>query len=302
MRTSKLLAAVAVIELAAAGFATYKEIRSDIDNSDAIAYYELDRSDTLFLYIQIIAGGDHQPLIEDFKTLARNYGSQGVSAIPRVRYGNVDGSVASEPADAALILDDVATWATAFSEVSGIIDIPVIQVGFLGLWGEWHSGHFCPEKGIYDTLENREVKKAIVDKLREVGPKVAMRYPQDHKALYDGDRGVTIHNDCIFNAGPKGTDGGTFPVEDRETWVSYTKEVASNNTYGGEPCDQASDSTFDWTNFAEVCGSNGLEAYIREFEFSYLNPGNPPAFQQLFNDPSWADCVDAIGAALDSYL
>jgi hypothetical protein len=138
MRTSKLLAAVAVIKLAAAGFATYKEIRSDIDNSDAITYYELDRSDTLFLYIQIIAGGDHQPLIEDFKTLARNYGSQGVSAIPRVRYGNVDGSVASEPEDAALILDDVATWATAFSEVSGIIDIPVIQAGFLGLWGEWH--------------------------------------------------------------------------------------------------------------------------------------------------------------------
>lgn len=138
MRTSKLFAAVAVIELAAAGFATYTEIRSGADNSDAITYYELDRSDTLFLYIQIIAGGNHQPLIEDFKTLARNYGGQGVSAIPRVRYGSADGSVASEPEDAALILDDVATWATAFSEVAGIIEMPVIQAGFLGMWGEWH--------------------------------------------------------------------------------------------------------------------------------------------------------------------
>jgi hypothetical protein len=116
-----------------------------------------------------------------------------------------------------------------------------------------------------------EVKKAVVDTLRGTGLKLALRYPQDHQALYEGDRSVTIHNDCIFNGGPSGFDGGTFPANDRQRWVDYTKEVASGNSYGGEGCNQAGDSTYDWTNYDDVCGSNGLEAYIHEFQISYFN-------------------------------
>jgi hypothetical protein len=63
----------------------------------------------------------------------------GVSVIPRVRYGNSDGSVTVEPADQTIILDDASTWASVFSNISSTIQIPVIQAGFLGTWGEWHA-------------------------------------------------------------------------------------------------------------------------------------------------------------------
>ncbi|RYP78988.1 hypothetical protein DL770_006783 [Monosporascus sp. CRB-9-2] len=303
MRIYELLLATLAVKFATAiGFATYKEIREGSDNSEAIAYSPLDRSHTLFLYIQIIAGWDHMQIINDFKTLAQNYGSSGMSVIPRVRYGNPDGSVTTEPSDQALILDDVETWAGVFSEVSGTIQIPVIQAGFLGLWGEWHSGPFCQAQGTDDSSANLDVKRQVVEALRQgSGHKVALRYPRDHQALSPGDRGVTLHNDCIFNGGPDGYDGGTFPAGDRQTWVDYTKQVASGNTYGGEGCNQAGDSTYDWSDWADLCGSNGLVSYINEFQIAYMNPGNPAPFQELFNDESWRDCVDAIQAALQQY-
>jgi hypothetical protein len=143
MRLSQLIVASTAAKLASAGFATYKEIRSGFDNSDEIQYRSLDRSDTLFLYIQITAGQNDSDVIEDFRTLARNYGDEGVKAVPRVRYGTPDGEVTSEPEDLDLILDDVDRWAGVFGEVAGnLIDIPVIQAGFLGQWGEWHVSYF----------------------------------------------------------------------------------------------------------------------------------------------------------------
>jgi hypothetical protein len=134
------------------------------------------------------------------------------------------------------------------------------------------GGHFCPGKGIYETNANIAAKSSIVEALLAIGPKIALRYPQDHSVLgYEKNRRVTIHNDCIFNNGPGGDDGGTFPTEDIETWSDYLKDVASGNTYGGEPCNQAEGSGYNWNDFANVCGDNGLITYIHEFEVSYLN-------------------------------
>lgn len=302
MLVSKLFSVALAVQTAAAyGWSTYREILEGTNNADEISYWELDRSNIIWLYIQIRVGGDHASLIKDFKTLVNNYRNKGVSLIPRVRYGDANGEVIAEPNDSALILKDVAQWAGIFTEVSSLIDIPLIQAGFLGLWGEWHSGPFCKEHGIRDSKRNLEVKKQIVEALQKTGKKIAIRYPADHKALFPGSRAVTIHNDCIFNGGPKGYDGGTFPDEDRQTWVDYTKQVASGNFYGGEGCNQASDSTYNWSNWTDVCGSNGLVKYINEFQISYMNPGNPPEMDKLFNDRNQKACTDAIGAALKKY-
>lgn len=76
-----------------------------------------------------------------------------------------------------------------------------------------------------------------------------------------------------MNEGHGGTDGGTFPQGEAayQEWSEYVKRVASGNSYGGEPCNQADGSTYDWSNYAEVCGPNGLQAYIEEFGVAYLN-------------------------------
>jgi len=138
------LFAIALQQVTAIGFTTYAQILEDTDNSGTIAYSALDRSNTLFLYIQIIAGSDHSQIIQDFQALSQNYGSQGVSVIPRVRYGNSDGSIATEP-DESILMSDVSTWASVFSGVSNTINIPVIQAGFLGQWGEWHVSTILPQ-------------------------------------------------------------------------------------------------------------------------------------------------------------
>lgn len=142
MRPQQTALIAALISLAQGlGFTTYNDILENRDNSGQIAYNSLpSRSNTLFLYIQIIAGADHSAIVQDFKTLVTNYGRQGVSVIPRVRYVLADGSVTTEPTDQDLILRDVAQWAQIFAEASQEIDIPVIQAGFLGPWGEWHVG------------------------------------------------------------------------------------------------------------------------------------------------------------------
>lgn len=131
------LLTVAAQQVTSLGFSTYKQIIEGQDNSGTISYSPLERSSTIFLYIQITAGSDHTDIINDFKTLAENYGSQGVGVIPRVRYGQPDGSVDTEP-DESILLDDVSTWAQVFASAADTIDIPVIQAGFLGPWGEWH--------------------------------------------------------------------------------------------------------------------------------------------------------------------
>lgn len=143
MKLLRYLALGVVLQRASAtvGFTTYKEIDEGVDNTGEIAYSELfSRSSTLFLYIQITPdGADHTDIIDDFKTLAQNYGSQGVSVIPRVRYGWPNGTIATEPEE-SILMNDVSTFATVFQDVTGTINIPVIQAGFLGEWGEWHVG------------------------------------------------------------------------------------------------------------------------------------------------------------------
>ncbi|TFK97237.1 hypothetical protein BDV98DRAFT_596845 [Pterulicium gracile] len=300
MRFFTALVPALLASVVSAGFTTYKLIAEGANNANQLTYYAPQRSTSLFLYIQILPdGGAHQSIINDFRTLVRNYGSKGVSIVPRIRYGPADGSEAPEPDNAALIRKDVELWAGVFKSVEGQIQIPVIHAGFLGLWGEWHGGPFCGSRGERDNETNKTLKRFIVDTLRSVtGKKVALRYPEDHHQLYRDSRAVTIHNDCILSAGPgtDGGDGGTFPSTNREWWKEYTIKVAGGNTYGGEGCDMG----WGW-NFGDVCGSNGLVAYVNRYKMSYINPGNPMRMQQLFNSADYKWCVDAIEAAMNKY-
>jgi hypothetical protein len=111
----------------------------------------------------------------------------------------------------------------------------------------------------------------VVQTLQASGIKVALRYPLDHMALFPNDRSVTLHDDCIFDGGADGSDGGTFPTDDRQTWVDYAIQVAGGNTFGGEGCADAGDAAYDWYDWDDLCGSNGLVAYINSLQLAYLN-------------------------------
>ncbi len=138
MHIPHFLFVASAVRAATLGLSTYREIIAGQDNSGSIAYSDLDRSNTISLVIQIVAGRDNSDVIDAFMTLCQNFGPHGTSLMPRVRYGSLDGTATEEPNNLDQIMTDVGTWAKAFGDVAGIITIPVVQAGFLGLWGEWH--------------------------------------------------------------------------------------------------------------------------------------------------------------------
>jgi hypothetical protein len=150
MRFMNLIAAAAMAPMVSAslGFAIYRELRSNpsgssppYDNNEQIEETYMPSSDTVFMYIQIIEGFDQSQIIEDFQRFARLQGERHIKVIPRVRYGKRNGDYSVEPKNWTTVMEDVKRWTKVFTDAQADIEIPVIQAGFLGLWGEWHVSH-----------------------------------------------------------------------------------------------------------------------------------------------------------------
>ena len=78
----------------ASGFTTYRELFEGANNAWNVAYRPLDRSDTLFVNVQILPNGsNHTALWNDFMAMCNNYAGKNISVIPRMRYGYANGSV-----------------------------------------------------------------------------------------------------------------------------------------------------------------------------------------------------------------
>lgn len=157
MRFLNIIAAAAMARVASAslGFAIYREIRSNPggsnppwNNADEIHDDYMPNSNTFFLYIQLIEGYDQSQIIKDFQEFARVHGANGVKVIPRVRYGKNNGDYTVEPKNWDTIMNDVRTWTKVFTDAQKDIEIPVIQAGFLGLWGEWHVSRNPPKSSM----------------------------------------------------------------------------------------------------------------------------------------------------------
>jgi hypothetical protein len=148
MRFLNLLAAAAMAPVVSAslGLAIYRELRSNPGGSTPPhdeagqvedPWFPRDTS-TVFMYIQIIEGYDQSQVIKDFQQFARLHGPNGIKVIPRVRYSEMNGDYTVEPTSWTTIMNDVKRWTKVFTDAQADIEIPVIQAGFLGLWGEWH--------------------------------------------------------------------------------------------------------------------------------------------------------------------
>ena len=170
------------------------------------------------------------------------------------------------------------------NSTSSIINIPLVQAGVLGQWGEWHSGPFCNVSGASSPPASLALKQQIVNGLLSTGvAQVALRNPLDHHVLAPNLTAVTIHDDCIMAQGANGSDTGTFLDGDGQTaayWKSYTQQVARiNGGFGCEGCLAANTdkNPYNWTDYAAVCstGSNGLITYINNMQISYLNVSIP---------------------------
>ncbi len=164
---------------------------------------------------------------------------QGVKVVVRFAYNGGDGPDA--PLDVMLAhIDQLGPVLRANQDV-----VQLIEAGFIGRWGEWHSST--------TGADTPEAKARVLRRELDAFPeavKLALRYPRDKRALLgttpvareDAHSGsprsrVGHHNDC-FVAGA--TEGGTWqdwkgPTGDRER-----RFVDADTAYlpmGGESCE-----------------------------------------------------------------
>ncbi len=118
--------------------------------------------------------------------------------------------------------------------------ITVVQAGFIGAWGEWHTST--------NNLTAPQTRQAILEALLDVVPpsrSVQLRYPPYKRDMY-GEAlteanafGATYaarvghHNDCFVSSA---TDVGTYPDDEVELYRDYVGADTAFVPMGGETC------------------------------------------------------------------
>lgn len=118
--------------------------------------------------------------------------------------------------------------------------IAVVQAGFIGAWGEWHTST--------NDLTEPATRKAILEALLSAVPStrfVQLRYPAYKRELY-GDAltaqdafgmspaaRIGHHNDCFVSSA---TDVGTYPDAQVDAMRDYVGADTAFVPFGGETC------------------------------------------------------------------
>jgi Domain of unknown function (DUF4832)/Domain of unknown function (DUF4874) len=141
-----------------------------------------------------------------------------------------------------------------------------LEAGYLGKWGEWHSG-------LYTELSNRndgDSRYRIIKKILETTPNnipVLMRYPMHIREILDqipapsGSSALTQeqrdrighHNDCfLFNDNDRGTYaranlwfGSQTLAQQKQYAFNLTTSYGGNKMVGGETCSPSIDRIGD---------------------------------------------------------
>lgn len=195
-----------------------------------------------------------QPLLENLDAGLNSIRKEGLKIVFRPTY--VWSDVPSVPE--ARILKHIEQINTVISKNADII--MHLEAGYLGKWGEWHSG-------LHTDLTNREkadtryrIVKKILDTTPETIP-VAMRYPLSLKEILvlpvpegseplsqsDRDR-LGHHNDCfLYNENDRGTYireswmGEYSIAEQKEYTMNLATSYGGNKIMGGETCGGSTD-------------------------------------------------------------
>ena len=156
-----------------------------------------------------------------------------------------------------------------------------LETGYLGKWGEWHSG-------TYTELSNKsdgDVRYRIIKRILETTPDtmpLAMRYPMHIREILDelpAPNGITPltqvqrdrlghHNDCfLYDKSDRGTyvrGGAWFGNQTLDQQKQYAFNLITsyggNKMMGGETCSAAIDRIDDWQN--DMAKANWTEINI----------------------------------------
>jgi hypothetical protein len=179
-----------------------------------------------------------------------------------------------------------------------------LEVGYLGKWGEWHSG-------LYTDLDNRtdgDTRYRIVKKILDTTPEsmpIAMRYPMHIREILDelpvpeGSEPLTQvqrdrighHSDCfLYNENDRGTYARLnvwFGEQTLEQQKQYTFNMftsyGGNKIVGGETCSEKIERIDDTQN--DMAKANWTEINI-DFWKDAIEMWKERSLSAIGNDPA----------------
>lgn len=227
-----------------------------------------------------------QNVAQDLNTL-RQTGTKGVI---RFTYNNdYNGNPPYGDADKATILNHISQLSPILMANSDVI--ATIQVGFIGVWGEWYySDHFTPSSTTQGAIDRREVLEALLA-AQPANRMVSHRYPEGKVNMYGLNlpadsitineaydestlSRISYHNDCFLAAINDWTyDNNTLGRE---------FAAAESNYYvmGGETCRVST-----YSDCATAISD------LATYHWSYLNDGYHPT---VLSDWGTQGCIDDV--------
>lgn len=217
-------------------------------------------------------------LLQKLDTAFQNVRKAGVKCILRFAYS--DALEATTDAPLGLILQHISQLKPTLTAHADVIH--VMQAGFIGRWGEWHSST--------NNLDTEPVaRKQILDAILEALPQsrhVQVRTPmfKDSYVTIDGAGATRIghHNDC-FLASP--TDFGTYPEDAVDPWKNVVAADGLVTPVGGETC---------WNNKPRSDCATAV-AELSALHFSFLNGSTGDGVTAAWKEQG---CFDEIGRKL----
>jgi Domain of unknown function (DUF4832)/Domain of unknown function (DUF4874) len=176
----------------------------------------------------------------------------------------------AEDASLTRVLAHIAQLAPALQDNADVIS--VLQGGFIGAWGEWHTS----SNGLTGASARTQVRDALLAAM-PTDKFIQLRYPGHVMAWYttattpsqafsgSAPSRIGLHNDCFLASA---TDVGTYS-EDAATRAierDYVATMSQSAPFGGETCNPADEPG------AQVRGScEDILAEGRQFSLSFLN-------------------------------
>jgi hypothetical protein len=163
-----------------------------------------------------------------------NVRDAGLKVVLRFRYDATEAGIDAPLEQVLMHISQLAPVLEAHSDV-----VFVLEAGFIGAWGEWHSSS--------NALDTPEPRRAILEALLAALPtdrSVSVRTPMFKQEIFAGPllptdafdgsplARVGHHNDCFLASD---SDSGTYasPVSE---WMNYVADESAHVPVGGETC------------------------------------------------------------------
>lgn len=243
----------------------------DLLAEDDVTWATADGTRLLHTYVRLDAWREAElpaSLLTDIEAAFDRARAAGAKIVLRFAY-NFGPYPDSEPdASLAWVRRHVATLGPLLREHADVI--AVLQAGFIGAWGEWHTS----TNGL-DTPEN---ERAVLDAILAELPAervVQVRYPEAKHRQYGEPLTEEVaftaapaarvghHNDCFVSSD---TDVGTYPPGEVERWKRYLEEETRFVPMGGETC----------AVFAPRSECTSALAEMERLHFTYVNADYHP--------------------------